>query len=77
MEKLAKHRHMISTYYLSDNTHVSNTYRWKPKRNINQVVMDTFLWLKKNKPIIKKYFYDFLLKYNIYLQVKQEISEIH
>ena len=56
MGKVSKTSSYDIPYYLSDNTHVSNTYRWKPKRNINQVVMDTFLWLKKNKQIIKKYF---------------------
>ena len=56
MGKVSKTSSYDIPYYLSDNTHVSNTYRWKPKRNINQVVMDTFLWLKKNKLIIKKYF---------------------
>jgi CDP-paratose 2-epimerase len=56
MGKVSKTSSYDIPYYLSDNTHVSNTYRWKPKRNINQVVMDTFLWLKKNKRIIKKYF---------------------
>ena len=56
MGKVSKTSSYDIPYYLSDNTHVSNTYRWKPKRNINQVVMDTFLWLKKNKSMIKKYF---------------------
>ena len=56
MGKVSKTSSYDIPYYLSDNTHVSNTYRWKPKRNINQVVMDTFLWLKNNKSIIKKYF---------------------
>ena len=56
MGKVSKTSSYDIPYYLSDNTHVSNTYRWKSKRNINQVVMDTFLWLKKNKQIIKKYF---------------------
>ena len=56
MGKVSKTSSYDIPYYLSDNTHVSNTYRWKPKRNINQVVMDTFLWLKNNETIIKKYF---------------------
>ena len=56
MGKVSKTSSYDIPYYLSDNTYVSNTYRWKPKRNINQVVMDTFLWLKNNKSIIKKYF---------------------
>ena len=56
MGKVSKTSSYDVPYYLSDNTHVSNTYRWKPKRSINQVVMDTFLWLKNNKTIIKKYY---------------------
>ncbi len=43
-------------YYISDNNLVSKTYNWKPKRNINDVVNDTFLWLKQNKSIINRYF---------------------
>ena len=43
-------------YYISNNKNVSKTYNWKPKRDINQVVMDTFLWLKTNKTKINKYF---------------------
>ena len=54
--KISKTSSYDIPYYLSDNTHVSNTYGWKPKRNVNQVVMDTFLWLKNNKLINKKYF---------------------
>lgn len=43
-------------YYISNNKYVSKTYNWKPKRDINQVVNDTFLWLKTNKSKINKYF---------------------
>lgn len=43
-------------YYISDNNLISQTYNWKPKRNIIDVVNDTFLWLKKNKSIINRYF---------------------
>ena len=43
-------------YYISNNYLVSKTYKWKPKKNITDVVNDTFLWLKKNKSIINKYF---------------------
>ena len=43
-------------YYISDNNLVSQTYNWKPKRNIIDVVNDTFLWLKQNKSIINRYF---------------------
>ena len=43
-------------YYISDNRLVSNVYKWKPKNNIFNVVNDMYLWLKKNKSKLKKYF---------------------
>ncbi len=43
-------------YFITNNNLVSKSYGWKPKRNILKVVIDTFLWLKNNKSIIKKYF---------------------
>tara|TARA_Y100001970_G_scaffold290848_1_gene425961 strand:+ start:231 stop:1238 length:1008 start_codon:yes stop_codon:yes gene_type:complete len=43
-------------YYISDNTTVTKTYKWKPKKNINNIVNDVFIWLKNNKNKIKKYF---------------------
>ncbi len=43
-------------YFITSNNHVTKIYNWKPKRNILKVVTDTFLWLKKNKSKINKYF---------------------
>ena len=43
-------------YYISDNKKVSKIYGWKPKRNIYDIVMDTYIWLSKNKNNLKKYF---------------------
>ena len=43
-------------YFITNNNLVTKNYGWQPKRNILKVVMDTFLWLKNNKSIIKKYF---------------------
>ena len=43
-------------YYISDNRLVSKVYKWKPKNNIFNVVNDMYLWLKKNKSKLKKYF---------------------
>ena len=42
-------------YYISDNRLIKKTYNWKPKKNINDIVHDVFLWLKNNKNNIKKY----------------------
>ena len=41
--------------YITDNTKISKTYGWKPKKNIFEIVNDTYKWLKKNKLILKKY----------------------
>ncbi len=43
-------------YYITNNHLVTSTYGWKPKKNINDVVKDTYLWLSVNKKKIKKYF---------------------
>ena len=43
-------------YYISDNSKVSKTYNWKPKKNIKDVVLDTYNWLNKNKTNLKKFF---------------------
>ena len=43
-------------YYISNNKTVSKVYQWKPKNNINNIVNDLYLWQKKNKSKLKKYF---------------------
>ena len=43
-------------YYISNNNLVTKTYKWKPKKKINNIVNDVFIWLKNNKYRIKKYF---------------------
>jgi len=43
-------------YYITNNKNVSKTYKWKPKKNIYDVVKDTYIWLSNNKKILKKYF---------------------
>ena len=43
-------------YYLSDNTKISKIYNWKPKRDIKNIVLDTYNWLKLDKAKLKKYF---------------------
>ena len=43
-------------YYITDNKVVSKTYSWKPKKNIYDVVFDTYKWILDNKDKINKYF---------------------
>ena len=39
-----------------NNSKVSKTYNWKPKRNIFKTVLDTYNWLKEDKSKINKFF---------------------
>ena len=43
-------------YYISDNSLVSRSYKWIPKKNIINIVNDIYIWLKDNKNQINKYF---------------------
>jgi len=43
-------------YYITDNSLITKYYKWKPKKNINDVVNDIYIWLKTNKKKINKYF---------------------
>ena len=36
-------------YYITDNTFIKKTYNWSPKKNISDIVHDTYKWLVKNK----------------------------
>ena len=42
-------------YFVSSNKSVSRTYKWKPKKNIYDIVIDTHDWLVSQKKIIKKF----------------------
>jgi CDP-paratose 2-epimerase len=43
-------------YYITDNSLITKYYKWKPKKNIKDVVNDIYIWLKTNKKKINKYF---------------------
>ena len=42
-------------YFISDNSKVTKIYKWKPKKNIDLIISDTFKWLNDNKSELKKY----------------------
>ena len=42
-------------YFITDNKKVMNTYTWKPKKNINDIVNDLYEWMYVNRNKIKKY----------------------
>ena len=43
-------------YFITDNSLVKKTYNWAPKKNIYDVVKDTYIWISKNKKELTKYF---------------------
>ena len=45
------------SYFISNNKLVSKTYQWKPKKNINNITLDIYKWIKKDFRNLKKYFY--------------------
>ena len=42
-------------YFVTSNKLVSKTYNWKPKRNLLEIIHDTYSWLSSAKKLIKKY----------------------
>ena len=43
-------------YFVTDNSEAKNLYKWSPKKNIDDIIFDTFLWMKLNFKKIKLYF---------------------
>ena len=41
-------------YFITDNSYIKKVYNWSPKRNILNVVKDTYKWLTKNKKQLLK-----------------------
>tara|TARA_B100001057_G_C22778340_1_gene922572 strand:+ start:250 stop:1272 length:1023 start_codon:yes stop_codon:yes gene_type:complete len=65
-EKISKNKLNISKikktsiydipYFVTDNSKVTRTYNWKPKRNVFKTVLDTYSWLKNGKSKLIKFF---------------------
>ena len=43
-------------YFVSDNSQAYRLYKWKPKKNIEDIIVDTHLWMKFNIKKLKNYF---------------------
>ncbi len=42
-------------YYVTNNGKIKRFYKWKPSKNIDQILKDIYIWLHRNK-VIMKYF---------------------
>jgi len=56
IEKIKKTSIYDIPYFITDNSLVKKTYKWVPKKNIYDVVKDTYIWILKNKKELTKYF---------------------
>ena len=43
-------------YFITDNSKVIKSYNWEPRRNILNIVKDTYNWLQNNRLNLIKYF---------------------
>ena len=43
-------------YFVSDNSKIKKTFKWSPQKNINIITKDIYMWLKKNRKLLKRYF---------------------
>jgi len=56
MSKIKKTSIYDIPYFITDNSKVTRAYGWKPKKNISNIIKDTYKWLKINKSNLIKYF---------------------
>ena len=40
-------------YYVTDNYKLKKFYKWSPRKNTNQIIKDIYIWLTKNKMVLK------------------------
>ncbi len=56
MSKIKKTSIYDIPYFITDNSKVTRAYGWRPKKNISNIIKDTYRWLKINKSNLIKYF---------------------
>ena len=42
-------------YYVSNNKKIKQFYNWNPKKNLKNILMDTFKWIRVNQSQLKKF----------------------
>ncbi len=56
IKKIKKTSMFDIPYFVTDNKKINKYYNWKPRYNLNNIVIDIYHWLKKNKKNIGHYF---------------------
>ena len=54
-KKIKKTSQYDIPYFVTDNRKISKIYKWKPKKNIIDIVNDTYKWMVNQKTILNKY----------------------
>ncbi len=54
-KKISKTSILDIPYYVSNNSKIRKFYKWQPKKNIDQILKDIYIWLIKNKNV-RRYF---------------------
>ena len=49
--KIPKTSNYDIPYYVTNNSKIKKFYKWKPTKNINQILNDVYVWLKNNKKV--------------------------
>ena len=55
IEKIYRTSNYDIPYFVTNNSKIKKVYKWKPVKNINNILKDIYLWLKKNKKV-RNYF---------------------
>jgi len=55
VEKISKTSVFDIPYYVTNNSKVKKNYKWKPEKNVNQILKDIYIWLINNKNL-RNYF---------------------
>ena len=56
IKKIKRSSNYDIPYFVTDNKKIQHFYKWKPKKNIDQILNDIFVWLSANQKIEKIYF---------------------
>ena len=55
IEKIYRTSNYDIPYFVTNNSKIKKVYKWKPVKNINNILKDIYFWLKENKKV-RKYF---------------------
>ena len=51
IKKISKTSKFDIPYYVSDNKKIIKFYKWKPSKNIDDILEDIYIWLSKFKNV--------------------------